>query len=218
MTNGPCERHRAPIAIGTSTSYSRLIWWPDTGTAIWHTGLLLEGSGSTLDHIGEGALVLYRFTSRNLDGADQPISSHLEALGPASREDRGSLRSWTSTTTVARSPQRPAGRDGPLSQPHVTTTRAAARFGRRRAAALMSPSTWECTIGAAPVYLTRLVRRCGAGPPSRPWACSVNPLRTQLAAPPAAVLELRHRGRFRADGSIGGIVAGSRIDLSLQLP
>lgn len=36
--------------------------------------------------------------------------------------------------------------------------------------------------------------------------------------PPAASVEVRHRGRFRADGAIRGIVAGSRIDLGLQLP
>jgi hypothetical protein len=35
---------------------------------------------------------------------------------------------------------------------------------------------------------------------------------------PAAAVEVQHRGRFRADGSIRGIIAGSRIDLGLQLP
>ena len=36
--------------------------------------------------------------------------------------------------------------------------------------------------------------------------------------PPSAVVNVRHRGRFRADGSLVGTVAGSRIDLALQLP
>jgi hypothetical protein len=36
--------------------------------------------------------------------------------------------------------------------------------------------------------------------------------------PPGAAVHVRHRGRFNAEGYIGGTVAGSMIDLTLQLP
>lgn len=42
--------------------------------------------------------------------------------------------------------------------------------------------------------------------------------RGQPEVPPAATVEVNHRGRFREDGSLRGTIAGRILDLTLQLP
>jgi hypothetical protein len=49
--------------------------------------------------------------------------------------------------------------------------------------------------------------------PDDPWSAS-----SPIEVPSSAVVDVRHRGGFRASGSIRGTVAGSRVDLVLQLP
>ena len=42
--------------------------------------------------------------------------------------------------------------------------------------------------------------------------------RGQPEVPPAATIEVNHRGRFREDGNLRGTIAGRTLDLTLQLP
>ena len=42
--------------------------------------------------------------------------------------------------------------------------------------------------------------------------------RGQSEVPPAATIEVTHRGRYREDGSLRGTIAGRTLDLTLQLP
>jgi hypothetical protein len=54
-----------------------------------------------------------------------------------------------------------------------------------------------------------------AGPqfPDDPWGSTLT-----SEPPPAAAVDVRHSGRFDADGNIRGSLSGAKIDLTLQLP